>query len=56
VRPILRLVAEWCERRRARRLLAAMTARELQDIGLCEADIGEEVGLPFWRASRTVRY
>jgi uncharacterized protein YjiS (DUF1127 family) len=39
----------WCERSRVRRQLAVMNERELQDMGICRADIAEEIGRPFWR-------
>jgi len=38
------------ERRRARRQLAIMSDRELQDIGICRAEIACEIGKPFWQA------
>jgi len=34
----------WRERQRSRRGLAAMSERELQDIGICRADIANEIG------------
>jgi hypothetical protein len=37
------------ERRRSRRQLAVMSARELQDIGTCWSEIADRVGKPFWR-------
>lgn len=43
------LVATWRERSRMRRLLAAMSDRELHDIGMCRAEIVDEIGRPFWR-------
>jgi uncharacterized protein YjiS (DUF1127 family) len=48
-RSILILVRSWRERSRARRLLAVMSERELQDIGACRADIADEIGRPFWK-------
>jgi uncharacterized protein YjiS (DUF1127 family) len=42
-------VRVWRERYRARCQLAVMSARELQDIGICRADIACEIGKPFWR-------
>jgi uncharacterized protein YjiS (DUF1127 family) len=39
----------WRERSRVRRLLAAMSARELQDIGVSHSDIAHEIGKPFWQ-------
>jgi uncharacterized protein YjiS (DUF1127 family) len=47
---ILAFVRVWRERRRSRRQLAAMSERELQDIGICRSDIAFEIGKPFWRA------
>jgi uncharacterized protein YjiS (DUF1127 family) len=46
---MLMLVRLWCERDRVRRRLAAMNARELQDMGTCWSEIAEEIGKPFWR-------
>jgi uncharacterized protein YjiS (DUF1127 family) len=43
-------VRVWRERRHARRQLAAMSERELQDIGICRAEIAHEIGKPFWLA------
>jgi uncharacterized protein YjiS (DUF1127 family) len=48
-RLILMIFQSWHERSRVRRQLAAMNERELQDIGVCRADIAEEIGRPFWR-------
>jgi uncharacterized protein YjiS (DUF1127 family) len=39
----------WRERRRARRQLGIMSDRELQDIGICRAEIACEIGKPFWQ-------
>jgi uncharacterized protein YjiS (DUF1127 family) len=54
---MLALVRVWRERRRTRRLLADMSERELQDIGICWSDIASEIGRPFWRAfeARAIR-
>jgi uncharacterized protein YjiS (DUF1127 family) len=49
---MIALVRVWRERRRARRQLAAMSERELQDIGICRAEIANEIGKPFWRTSQ----
>ncbi len=38
------------ERRRTRCQLAAMSERELQDMGICRSEIAYEIGKPFWRA------
>jgi uncharacterized protein YjiS (DUF1127 family) len=46
---IMALVRVWRERRRARRQLSVMSARELEDIGLCRPEISYEIGKPFWR-------
>lgn len=43
------LVAAWRERSRARRQLAVMNDRELHDIGVCRAEVADEIGRPFWR-------
>jgi uncharacterized protein YjiS (DUF1127 family) len=45
---ILIVVRAWRERRRARRQLAGMSERELQDIGICCSEIAHEIGKPFW--------
>jgi uncharacterized protein YjiS (DUF1127 family) len=47
---IFGFVRVWRERGRTRRLLAVMSERELQDIGICRSDIASEIGQPFWRA------
>jgi uncharacterized protein (TIGR00369 family) len=39
----------WRQRRRNRCQLAAMSERELQDIGICRSEIASEIGKPFWR-------
>jgi uncharacterized protein YjiS (DUF1127 family) len=43
-------VQTWRERARSRRELAARSSHELQDIGVCRANIDDEVSKPFWRA------
>jgi uncharacterized protein YjiS (DUF1127 family) len=43
------LVRVWRERQRVRRQLAAMSERELQDIGICRSEITCEIAKPFWR-------
>jgi uncharacterized protein YjiS (DUF1127 family) len=43
------LVLTWRERARARRQLALLSERELNDVGLCRADVADEIGRPFWR-------
>jgi uncharacterized protein YjiS (DUF1127 family) len=40
----------WRARTRARRELAALSARELQDMATCWSSIADEVNKPFWRA------
>jgi uncharacterized protein YjiS (DUF1127 family) len=45
----LALARVWRERSRARRQLAAMSARELQDIGTCWPEIAYETAKPFWQ-------
>ena len=47
---MLAFVRVWRERRRTRRQLAAMSERELRDIGIYWSDIASETGKPFWRA------
>jgi len=47
---IFALARVWRERRRARGQFAAMSQRELQDIGICRSDIACEIAKPFWRA------
>ena len=47
---MLAYVRVWRERRRTRRELAAMSERELRDIGIYWSDIASEIGKPFWRA------
>jgi uncharacterized protein YjiS (DUF1127 family) len=47
---ILAFVRVWREHRRSRCRLAAMSERELQDIGICRSQIAFEIGKPFWRA------
>ncbi|WP_456731185.1 DUF1127 domain-containing protein [Bradyrhizobium sp. USDA 3364] len=43
---------QWRENRRAWRQLAAMSERELQDVGVCRADISHhgrhDKGRPYW--------
>jgi uncharacterized protein YjiS (DUF1127 family) len=50
VRNILSTVQIWRARAHARRELAGLSARELQDMGTCWSSIADEVGKPFWRA------
>lgn len=44
------LVAEWLRRIESRRDLAALTDRELRDIGITRVDALSEAEKPFWRA------
>ncbi|WP_442894240.1 DUF1127 domain-containing protein [Bradyrhizobium sp. AZCC 1693] len=44
----LALVRTWRKRSHRRRQLAAMSGRELQDIGTCWAEVATEVAKPFW--------
>jgi uncharacterized protein YjiS (DUF1127 family) len=41
-------IRQWRENRRAWRLLAAMSERELQDIGVCRADVSHH----YWRSDK----
>jgi uncharacterized protein YjiS (DUF1127 family) len=43
------VASAWRESCRARRKLAALSDRELQDIGTCWSEISIEAGKPFWR-------
>jgi uncharacterized protein YjiS (DUF1127 family) len=43
------LVATWRERSRVRRQLAVMSDRELHDMGVCRAEVADEISRPFWR-------
>ena len=49
VRNILAIVQIWRARARIRRDLAALSERELQDMGTCWSSIAYEIGKPFWR-------
>jgi uncharacterized protein YjiS (DUF1127 family) len=40
----------WSKRRRDRRQLAELTARDLHDVGISWSDIVYEAEKPFWRA------
>jgi uncharacterized protein YjiS (DUF1127 family) len=50
VRNIIAMVRIWRSRARVRRELAALSGRELQDMGTCWSSIASEVSKPFWRA------
>jgi uncharacterized protein YjiS (DUF1127 family) len=43
VAAMLSWIRRWRERSRASRLLAAMSERELQDIGICRSDIARRM-------------
>ena len=49
VREFRATLAVWRRRVRCRRALAAMSERELTDIGVCWSQIAKEVNKPFWR-------
>jgi uncharacterized protein YjiS (DUF1127 family) len=49
-RNILSMAQIWRARARFRRELAALGARELQDMGTCWSSIADEISKPFWRA------
>jgi uncharacterized protein YjiS (DUF1127 family) len=49
IEAIIARVRLWRTRSRARRQLAVMDARELQDVGTCWSDIADEIAKPFWR-------
>lgn len=44
------LYKEWRDRARGRAELAALSDRELRDIGMTRYDARYEIGKPFWRA------
>jgi uncharacterized protein YjiS (DUF1127 family) len=44
------LIGIWRRRSRDRQMLAAMSKRELQDIGITALEARCEVNKPFWRA------
>jgi uncharacterized protein YjiS (DUF1127 family) len=46
---MLMLAAAWRQDRRDRRQLAAMSDRELQDIGVCRGEVADKIGRSFWR-------
>jgi uncharacterized protein YjiS (DUF1127 family) len=43
------LAAAWRQNSHDRRQLAAMSDRELQDFGLCRAEVADEISRSFWR-------
>jgi uncharacterized protein YjiS (DUF1127 family) len=48
-RSVVALLIEWGRRERERDVLAALTARELRDIGITRVDAAREFEKPFWR-------
>jgi uncharacterized protein YjiS (DUF1127 family) len=44
-----RLLRTWRDRARQRRELSQLTARDLLDVGISNADAREEMRKPFWR-------
>ena len=49
VRDVLEIVRIWRRRIRDRRELGAMSERQLNDMGMCWAEIAFEIEKPFWR-------
>jgi uncharacterized protein YjiS (DUF1127 family) len=45
---MLLLVAAWRQDSRDRRQLAAMSDRELEDIGVCRAEVAHRISRSFW--------
>jgi uncharacterized protein YjiS (DUF1127 family) len=43
------LMAAWRQNSRDQRRLAAMSDRELQDIGVCRGEVADRIGCSFWR-------
>jgi uncharacterized protein YjiS (DUF1127 family) len=46
---VLVRIRRWRAARRVRRQLAAMSERELQDMGICRSDVAHAIDKPFWR-------
>jgi uncharacterized protein YjiS (DUF1127 family) len=46
---VFALLVEWSRRDRERDALAALTGRELRDIGITRVDAAREFEKPFWR-------
>jgi uncharacterized protein YjiS (DUF1127 family) len=46
---VVALLIEWGRRERERDALAALTPRELRDIGITRVDAAREFEKPFWR-------
>jgi uncharacterized protein YjiS (DUF1127 family) len=44
-----RLLRTWADRARQRQELSQLTARDLLDVGISNADASEEMRKPFWR-------
>jgi len=47
IRSMLMLVAAWRRNSREQRRLAAMSDRELEDIGVCRGEVAEKISRPF---------
>jgi uncharacterized protein YjiS (DUF1127 family) len=47
-RSMLMLVAAWRQNSRDRRQLAAMSDRDLQDIGVCRGEVADGISRSFW--------
>jgi uncharacterized protein YjiS (DUF1127 family) len=45
---MLMLVAAWRQNSREQRQLAAMSDRELEDIGVCRGEVADRSSRPFW--------
>jgi uncharacterized protein YjiS (DUF1127 family) len=45
---MLMLAAAWRQNSRDQRRLAAMSDRELQDIGVCRAEVADRISRSFW--------
>ena len=45
---LMQLVEAWRQNSRDQRRLAAMSDRELQDIGVCRGKVAEKIGRSFW--------
>ena len=48
-RSMLMLAPAWRRNSRERSQLAAMSDRELQDIGVCREEVADEISRSFWR-------
>jgi uncharacterized protein YjiS (DUF1127 family) len=47
-RSMLMLVMAWRQNSREQRQLAAMSDRELEDIGVCRGEVADRISRPFW--------